>query len=83
MVGGPPCRAQIEVHPESDSITKWQQIFGAYQRQTGWRKSFAFGGTPPKINGWNLKINFLKRKIIFQTFIFGIQPLIFRGVILI
>ena len=28
-------------------------------------------GTPRKINGWNLKITYLKRKVIFQTCIFG------------
>ena len=32
---------------------------------------------------WNLKITCLKRKIIFQTFIFGFKMLIFRGVWLI
>ena len=36
--------------------------------------------TPRKINGWNLKINHLERKIIFQTIIFRFQPLIFQGV---
>ena len=36
---------------------------------------------PRKMNGWNLKITQLKRKIIFQTAIFGVQkPLIFQGV---
>ncbi len=33
-----------------------------------------------KINGRNLKITQLKRKVIFPTFIFGFQPWIFLGV---
>ena len=36
--------------------------------------------TPRKINGWNLTITQLKRKIIIQTSIFRFQPLIFQGV---
>ena len=41
-----------------------------------WQKS-----TPLKINCWNPKITQLKRKIIFQTSIFGFKMLIFRDVI--
>ena len=36
--------------------------------------------TPPKMNEWNLKITQLKRKFIFQTFIFGFKSFIFPGV---
>ncbi len=34
--------------------------------------------TPPKTNGWNLKITFLERKNIFQTSILGVH-VSFRG----
>ena len=37
---------------------------------------------PPETNGWNLKIIPLKRKIIFQTSIFGFQPLVFGSVMI-
>ena len=42
-----------------------------------WRQSMA-EDTPPKTNGWNLRITHLERKNIFQTFIFGFHVK-FRG----
>ena len=50
--------------------------FGRTPQEYQWKNTT--NGTPQKTNEWNLKITSLKRNIIFQSFIFGFNMLIFH-----
>ena len=62
-----------------DSRSSWGQMLAQIFGEDQMRCAKSLISTPPKTNGWNLKITCLKRKIIFQTLLLG-SMLIFRGV---
>ena len=66
----PPCLVPFLVveEPSIDNLEA-ADVGGFYGREKSTKKKTA-ENTPRKMNGWNLKITQLKRKIIFQTIIF-------------